>query len=150
MGGAIFFLGFIVLIVVIAGSICGIVAVSKIQSLVRELEDVKRQLRSLREEINKHERQAPIPAKEAASPPQPVPARAAEPLNSDSSPEGHGGSQSSYPFFSYTENGTGDASTSTPQGSVTVSGDEARDQMAKLGRYRDAACGYRLLSQICI
>jgi len=80
MGGAIsFYLGFIVLIVVIAGSICGIVAVSKIQSLVRELEDVKRQQRSLRDEIKKHERQAPIPAKEVITPPQPVPGRAAEP-----------------------------------------------------------------------
>src|SRR4030042_2360269 len=66
-------------------------------------------------------------------------------IHSDSYPEGYGGSQSSYPPNLSTENETGDTSFSAPQVSVTISGDEARDKMAKLGRYRDVACGHRLL-----
>jgi len=79
MGGSIFFLGFIVLVFIIAGSICGIVALSRIQRLVRDLEDVGKQLRSLKDDLKIHERQAPIPEKEVAAPPRPAPAKVIEP-----------------------------------------------------------------------
>jgi len=68
----------LILIIVVLGAICGFVAVSRTQSLVRELEDVKRQLRSLRDEIKKYEG-PPIPEKKVIAPPQPVPARVVKP-----------------------------------------------------------------------
>ncbi len=68
----------LILIVVVLGAICGFVAFSRTQGLVRELEDAKRQLRSLRDEIKKHEG-PPIPEKKVIAPLQPVPARAVEP-----------------------------------------------------------------------
>jgi uncharacterized membrane protein len=72
-------LGFIVLIFTVLGSICGMVALSRVQRLVKDLEDLKKQLRSLREYYRGYERQAPIPEREIASPPQPAPARVIEP-----------------------------------------------------------------------
>ncbi len=59
MYGSGIFLGLVVLIFFIVGSICGIVALSKIQRLVRDLENVRNQLRSLRDDPKKQERQVP-------------------------------------------------------------------------------------------
>ncbi len=53
MYGSGIFLGLMVLIFFIVGSICGIVALSKIQRLVRDLENVRNQLRSLRDDPKK-------------------------------------------------------------------------------------------------
>ena len=70
---SILFLGFLAMVVAI------VVAFLKIQGLVRDLEDVKRQLRSLRDDFKKQERQTPSPEKEVAAPPRPSPARVIEP-----------------------------------------------------------------------
>jgi uncharacterized membrane protein len=53
-----------ILIFVIGGSICGIMALSRIQRLVRDLENVRNQLRSLRDDLKERERQVPSAEKE--------------------------------------------------------------------------------------
>ena len=67
------FFGFLVLVVVI------VVAFSRIQGLVRDLEDVKRQLRSLKDDLRKQGRQPPIPEEEIAAPLRPAPSKVIEP-----------------------------------------------------------------------
>jgi uncharacterized membrane protein len=79
MYGSGIFLGLVVLIFFIVGSICGIVALSKIQRLVRDLENVRNQLRSLRDDPKKQERQVPNIEKEVEAPTRPAPARVIEP-----------------------------------------------------------------------
>jgi uncharacterized membrane protein len=73
MEGTIIFLGFLVLVIVI------VVVFSRIHGLVRDLEDVKRQLRSLRDDLGKQERQTPILEEEVSVPPRPGPERVIEP-----------------------------------------------------------------------
>ena len=48
-----FFLGFIVLALVIVGSICGIVALARIQRLVKDLQNLRNQLRALEHDLRK-------------------------------------------------------------------------------------------------
>ena len=69
----ILFLGLIVLAFFIGGSISGIVALSKMQRLFRGLEDVKRQLRSLSDDLKRHEAQGPGIEKERTAPPRAAP-----------------------------------------------------------------------------
>jgi uncharacterized membrane protein len=73
MNDGVIFLGLIVLAFFIGGSISGIVALSKMQRLFRGLEDVKRQLRSLRDDLKKHEAQGPVIEKESTAPPRAAP-----------------------------------------------------------------------------
>ncbi len=71
---SILFLGFLAMVVAI------VVALLKIQGLVRDLEEVRNQLGSLRDDVIKQERRAPIHEKEVVTPPRPAPAEVVEPL----------------------------------------------------------------------
>ena len=72
-------LGFIVLGFTVLGSICGIVALSRINRLVKDFETVRSQLRSLKDDLRKYERQPTIIEKELTVPPRTAPVRVIEP-----------------------------------------------------------------------
>src|SRR4030042_4179244 len=72
-------LGFIVFGFTILGSICGIVALSRINRLIKDFETVKRHLRPLRDDLRKYERQPTIIEKEPTVPPGTAPVRVIEP-----------------------------------------------------------------------
>lgn len=73
MYGSGILLGLIVLAFVIGGSISGMVALSRIQRLFKGLEDLRRQLRSLRDDLKRHEVQGSSIERERAAPQRAAP-----------------------------------------------------------------------------
>jgi uncharacterized membrane protein len=81
MGGGAGFLIVVALLVILGGSICGIVALSRIQRLARDLENVRNQVRSLWDDLGKQQRQAPVAEGKAEVPPQAAPEEVHESLD---------------------------------------------------------------------
>lgn len=79
MYGLISFLGFIVLVLVMVGTICGIVALSRIQRLFKDLQNLRNQLGVLEHDFRKQERRSPIAEEEISVPSRPAPSMVVEP-----------------------------------------------------------------------
>ncbi len=79
MDGSIFFLGFVLIALFIGGSICGVVALAKIQRLVKDLQNLRNQLSTLEHDLVKQGRQSSIPEEQIAAPLWPDSSKPIEP-----------------------------------------------------------------------
>jgi uncharacterized membrane protein len=79
MDGSIFFLGFVLVALFIVGSICGVVALVKIQRLVRDLQNLKNQLSVLEHDLRQQDRGFPIAEEEIGAPLWVPPSKLIEP-----------------------------------------------------------------------